>query len=121
MERWSPNGELIVAGTDDGRVAVRRAVSGLLLWTSLAHQDHHGAIRVIAWSPDGCFIASGSDDQMIKIWDSETGSIVYTYTGHTTPVLALEWSPTGHRIVSAGMGDPQVWDVPQHCEEMLVS
>ncbi|KIJ08478.1 hypothetical protein PAXINDRAFT_50146, partial [Paxillus involutus ATCC 200175] len=63
---WTPNGQQLIAGCDNGSIKLFDASTGLLLaeWnghTSIAHS--------IALSRNGKFLASGSFDKTVRLWD----------------------------------------------------
>ncbi|HEV2580823.1 MAG TPA: hypothetical protein VGT44_08225, partial [Ktedonobacteraceae bacterium] len=47
------------------------------------------------------------------IWDAKTAATIATYNGHSSPVLAVAWSPDSTHIASIGHNDNkvQVWSV----------
>src|SRR6266702_2904892 len=61
------------------------------LFTS--YRKHTAAELNVAWPPDGKYIAAGSWDTTIQIRQAESGSRPFTYSGHSSPVHALAWSP----------------------------
>ena len=66
----SPDGVLLAAGTNSGRVLVLRAQSGEALWQAEGHTDR---VEALAWSPDGTLLASGAADSTVCLWDAESG------------------------------------------------
>ncbi|HQO29070.1 MAG TPA: NACHT domain-containing protein, partial [Accumulibacter sp.] len=56
---WSPDGQRLLSGGDDGTLRVWDAPSGTELWTL---RGHDGWVRACAWSPDGQRLLSGGDD-----------------------------------------------------------
>jgi platelet-activating factor acetylhydrolase IB subunit alpha len=56
-------------------------------------------------------IASGSEDTTIKLWDFETAQYERTLKGHTGPITAVTFSPSGTLIVSASTDmTAKIWD-----------
>ena len=106
---FSPNGELLAAGTANGEIWVWHATSGIALRT---YQGHTDWIRSVTFSPDGKIIASGSDDQSIRLWDLSTGQCLKTLLGHTNWVYSVAFSPDG-KTVASGSDDQSIrlWDL----------
>ena len=118
---WSPDGRRIVSGSWDKTVQMWDASTGKRL---LSFTGHKSAVLAVAWSPDGRRIASGGDnpvqawspggrskyDTAVQVWDTDTGRNMLTYTGHTSGVYAVSWSPDGRRVASCGDNTVQVWD-----------
>jgi WD40 repeat protein len=82
---------------------------------------HRHFVLSLAFSPDSRVLASGSADGTIKLWDvAERGpgaagadSAGRTLVGHTGPIVDLDFSADGQRLVSAGSHDDsaRLWDV----------
>jgi WD40 repeat protein len=68
---------------------------------------HTGGIRCLARSPDGKLAASGSDDETARVWDVASGKEVAAFTGHTSPVGAITFSPDGQLVASSGRFHPK--------------
>jgi hypothetical protein len=64
----SPDGQIIVSGSDDKAIEVWNLSTGNLLQTLEAHTDQ---VRSVAISPDGQTLVSGSKDKTIKIWEKK--------------------------------------------------
>ena len=71
-----------------------------------------GSISEIAYSPDGTQLAVASG---IGIWiyDAHTGKELNLFTGHTSHVESVSFSPDGETLAGSGIGlyDVSIWDV----------
>jgi WD40 repeat protein len=98
--RYSPDGEQIAAGIQEGDVLVWDAVSGELVWRMTGHT---GLVGRVAFSPDGKYLMSASKDNTVKLWDLSTGEEMQTLYGQTG---ALNWgifSPDGTSIITTAV------------------
>ena len=105
---FSPNGNLLAAGTANGEIRLWNISSGTTL---PACQGHASWVRSVAFSPDGRTIASGSEDQTLRLWDTTTGQCLKTLQGHTDRVYSVAYNSKGNMLVSGG-GDQalRLWD-----------
>lgn len=56
----------------------------------------------LAVDPSGDVVCAGSLDSFeIYLWSVQTGKLLDILTGHTAPVAALQFSPTGNQLASA--------------------
>ena len=108
---FSPNGQKLVAGSDDLQVC--DCITSELL-VNLPHSSNW--IRSLAFSPDGQTIASGSDDKLIEVWDLNTANRKYLIVGwraHKGAIHSLAFSPDGQTLASGSYDDTvKLWDVP---------
>jgi hypothetical protein len=58
-------------------------------------------IRCLAFGPDGARIAGGTAGGRVAVWD-RAGHRLGSWKPHRGPVVALAFSPSGHRFASAG-------------------
>ncbi|HEU5229435.1 MAG TPA: NB-ARC domain-containing protein [Ktedonobacteraceae bacterium] len=106
---FSPDMQLLAAGTANGEVELWRLPDGIPLLTLQGHIDW---VRCAVFSPDGKMIASGSDDQTIRLWNSTTGQNLKTLAGKNGRIYAVTFSPDSHTVASGG--DDQavsLWEV----------
>ena len=64
---YSPDGRLLVAGTEDGRVFCWDTLTYTVVAEFKAHQS---SVTQIAFSPDGQMLATGGQDGEIRLWRS---------------------------------------------------
>lgn len=98
---FSPDGKIVVSGSDDGTVK-RWKRDGTALSPLSGHKD---AVRSVSFSPDSKMIASGSDDKTVRLWQQDGTAI--TFTGHKGAVTSVSFSPDG-RIIASGSNDRTV-------------
>ncbi len=108
---WSPNGNLIAAGSRRGLVSVWESETGALAFQSDIHSYHVYNTR---WSPDGALIAASDDNGRILILDPFSGSQVRSITlpiakpakdkSFRPSVMGLAWSPDS-KTIAAGCVD----------------
>lgn len=95
---WSPNGELLVAGTKKGNLLLIENDTGDVCFNI---SGHFSSINAVSWA--GSYIASSSTDQTVKIWridpGSQTFSFVRTFSGWGNLPRSVEWCPDNQRIV----------------------
>ncbi|MBV9690917.1 MAG: NACHT domain-containing protein [Ktedonobacteraceae bacterium] len=105
---FSPNGELVAAGTATGAIRVWRANDGVPLLTC---RNHTAWVYSVAFSPDGKRLASRGDNYDVQLWDVRTGQPLNTLLGHTNPVCSVTFSPDG-TILASGSEDKSIrlWD-----------
>ncbi|MDY6786457.1 MAG: DnaJ domain-containing protein [Cyanobacteriota bacterium] len=95
---FSPDGQILAAGTRNGTIKLWNWARGEEVGTLKGHRDR---VCTVAFSPDGQTLLSGSWDRQIKLWDWEEGKEVGTLNGHRDRVCALAVSPDGNTLISA--------------------
>jgi eukaryotic-like serine/threonine-protein kinase len=125
---FSPDGQRIVVGTEDGTARVMDATTRKVLlelklrqrtgaWGKTSNSYGYGAVSV-AFSPDGARIVTGGtlgttdpDFGQASVWDARTGAELVQLTGHTSTVLSAAFSPDGQRIITGSAdGTAKLWD-----------
>ncbi|MCB9078723.1 MAG: hypothetical protein H6631_14070 [Anaerolineaceae bacterium] len=106
---FSPNGQVLAAGTAEGQVRMWRVTDGQPLLTC---EGHLGAVWSVAFSPDGRLLAGGSTDGTVRLWQVDTGHCLQTLAGHTSQIWSIAFSPDG-RLLASSSNDQTVrlWEV----------
>lgn len=106
---WSADGRLLASGGVDGILRVWDPDLGVevdRMGDLLLNQK----INSISWHPEKPQLACATSESGVVLW--RLGETQWKYLlGHTTYVLAVDWSPDGTRIASTdGSGWVRVWD-----------
>jgi serine/threonine protein kinase len=72
---------------------------------------HGGPVRSLSFAPGGSLLAAGSDDGLIRLWAPSNGKLVSELTGHEGAVFWVEFTRSGHVLLSGGGGTLRTWDV----------
>ena len=107
---FSPNGQTLWAGLDNGDLAIWAPERGTLLKQWVAHL---GEVKAIAFSRDGAYAYTGGAEGTVKIW-SPRGQLYQTLRlsageVNPSPVQALLLSPDGRQLAVATERTIQLW------------
>jgi WD40 repeat protein len=95
---WSPDGQWIASGGEDGTVQVWNAGTGVCI---TCYRGHTRAVKALAWSPDSRLLASGGDDKTLHLWNATTGEPSTAPSQHDAWIRAVAWSPNSQWIAAA--------------------
>ncbi len=100
---FSPNGEILALGGDDGTIKLWDWRKSELLHTL----EHSKAIKAIAFSRDGQTLVSESLDETVKVWNPHTGTLISTPIENSdlTFINAVALHPSGQVLASASGGE----------------
>jgi WD40 repeat protein/serine/threonine protein kinase len=111
---YSPDGQRLVAGTEDRSGAEDRTIhlwevaTGKLIRTQAAHRT---ITFGVAFSPDGRRLASCGGDRTVKVWDAASGELVQALTGHSQAVRSVAWNSDGSQLASCSLdGHLFIWE-----------
>jgi WD40 repeat protein len=105
---WSPDGNRIALGTDNGLIINMNILENRPLRSLVGHT---GRITDLAWSPDGQWLASAEASRSIRIWDVEGSTTLHTIEGVWGDIEMLAWSDDSQYLASAhNNGIIYIWD-----------
>jgi WD40 repeat protein len=109
---FSPNGQrLLISGGvpgESGAIEIQNWPDRVLQSTIRLHND---VISQASWSPDGASIATASADGLCKVLNAETGQIRTQFSGHSRPVLAVEYLDAYYCISGSVDQTIRLWKV----------
>ncbi len=105
---FSPDGSMMVSGSEDHMVRVWHLATSRLMRRL---HGHSSAVSAVAFSPDGGTIASASNDRTVRLWDARSGRTLRVLQGHIYHVYALAFDPQGQWLATASWDRTvQLWD-----------
>jgi WD40 repeat protein len=113
--QFSPDGEYLVSGFNDGVILVWRLNEDALVQSLRGHVD---SINDLAFSPDGQWLVSASQDHSLRLWKFENGKFlplpVRVFQGHDGAVTSVDFSPSAP-LIASGSDDSTIrlWSLPE--------
>ncbi|MFH1739482.1 MAG: WD40 repeat domain-containing protein, partial [bacterium] len=111
---FSPDGMKVLTGSYDGTAKLWDVESGAEIRT---FSGYIGYVNSVAFSPDGMrvltvgmliigdvLIGDAILDYTAQLWDVETGAEIRTFSGHTSILFSVAFSPDGTKVLT-GSGD----------------
>jgi len=109
---WSPAGDRLASGGNDGAVLVWEPGGRRLAGPP---GRHRGSVRGVDWAPDGGRLVTCGEDAETVVWDTAGWRVLARHAGHARWVNAVAWAPDGGRYASAsGDGTLLVYDARDH-------
>lgn len=109
----TPDGRLLLTGSDDGTARLWDLQSGRCLQTFAGHT---GEVSAVAVTPDGRFLVTGSPDGTVRFWDLATGNLLailyhvdrgYLWATPATPCAPSGWLHTDREDLIAVVRCPK--------------
>jgi hypothetical protein len=97
---FSPDGQVIVTGGEDGTVKLWDASTGT---PKPSLEGHSGPVFSVVFSPDGQRILSAGDDQTARLWNATNGAL-RVIKGHGSRIGSAAFSPDGGESSRLGRG-----------------
>lgn len=108
---FSPDGQILAVGGEDGVIQLWNVGDGRLL-RELAASAGASSVNTLAFSPDGRLLASGLKSGAIQLWSVADGSLLTPLQGHQRAVQSLSFSANG-QLLASGSDDKTVrlWQI----------
>jgi len=104
---FSQQGDLLAAGSDDGKVRIWRVSD----WKVLHVIDNGYQVTTVAFSPDGQILAVGLSSGFIRLWNIQSGKAIGDPLSTPSGVVTVAFSPNGE-VLASGLSDTIfLWDV----------
>lgn len=111
---FSPDGQLIAAGSSEGTIYLWRTTDGGLARELNWPPSTASRISALAISPDGAVLAAATNQGQVGLWDLASGKWKRVLSDETKKMIfALAFSPDG-KTLAAGTADPGIvrfWSV----------
>ncbi|VVB07373.1 unnamed protein product [Arabis nemorensis] len=112
---FSSDGKLLASAGHDKKVFIWNMET---LQTECTPEEHAHIITDVRFRPNSTQLATSSFDKTIKIWDaSDPGYYLRTISGHTAPVMSLDFHPKKTDIFCScdGNNDIRFWNINASC------
>lgn len=57
-------------------------------------------VRSLSFSPGSNYLAAAGDSKVISIYDVQHGEQIANLSGHSSPILSVDWNRTGQLLLS---------------------
>jgi WD40 repeat protein len=102
---FSPNGDVLASGNDQGVIALWDVETGRLLRTLEGKADWDNQV---VYSPDGRLLAAKGEDRTVILWDAISGNVLHVLEEHFYTVQSISFTPDG-LFLAAGDDDSNIF------------
>jgi WD40 repeat protein/serine/threonine protein kinase len=118
---FSPSGERLVVGCEDGSIIVWQVGDDQPLWK---HSAHEVRVSAVCFCSDNTTLLTGGGDGSVRLWDLETGKQIHDFGNHGSYVESVSSSPDGRKLAAGFFGAAPkgliVWDRSSYRREALL-
>ncbi len=109
---WSPDGRVLVSGSDDKAVRVWDTASGKTVRSMQSPKCSSASCvgSYVALSPDGRFIAVVAGGRTADILDASSGKLVRSLKGVKDTLRKVAWSPDGRFLATGTYRNVRIWN-----------
>ncbi|NOY37431.1 MAG: hypothetical protein GXO83_07625 [Chlorobi bacterium] len=106
---FSPSGEVLAAGTRDGRILLYDPAGGNP--PTRFYQEQNNPVHVLTFNHQGNLLLEGNQLGIARIWDLQTKNVLNILRGHTARITDAQFSNNDSLILTSSMdGTIQLWD-----------
>ncbi len=120
---FSPEGNRIVSGSDDGTIRVWDVNTGserLCIDVDPDAKKYDKVVNSVSFSPNGYTILSGTNGGIVQIWDANRGIERLRFGEHSRIVESASFSPDGQRVISRSQDELCIWNVEDASEVIRI-
>lgn len=92
------NGGIYVFSTDTNRILYNLPGHIFLCKSNIV--GHSDVVRSLSFSPGSNYLAATGDSKVISIYDVQHGEQIANLSGHSSPILSIDWNRTGQLLLS---------------------
>ena len=106
---YSPDGSLLVSGSNDPTIKLWDAKTGELVRSLTGHKAR---INSLSFSPTDNLLLSGSDDQTLRLWNLTDGQMIRSFSTAPDSASSVAFSPDGRTLAIGGYSNTvKLWRV----------
>lgn len=105
---YSPDGKLVLTGSEDKTARLWDAASGTLVRELKGHTK---GLESAIFSPEGDLVLTASDDGTARVWETDSGQVVTVLPTQKDVIWNAAFSPDASRVVTADKdGTSEIWE-----------